>query len=354
MLSLAETEHDVFHLQLEPRIIGGSNFSLPDHVTQIPWREPGRSAPRILYPWLRTELRALIQQIQPDVIHAGPIPSCAFLTASSGFQPLVSMSWGSDLLIDAKGGIWRWMAKYALQGTAICLCDCETVREAALSLGMPADRIVVFPWGVDLELFHPSGPNIDLRGRLGGDDQLVLISTRAWEPLYGIADLIQAFILAAHRNQNLRLILMNDGAERKTILPSLESAGVLDRVHFAGWVPENELPAWFRTADVYLSASYSDGSSISLLQAMACGLPALVSDIPGNLEWIDPRFNGWTFPVGDIEALSDQILSIANDPSLIESFGAKSRATVESRANWKRNFGTLLEIYQLARSMEVS
>lgn len=352
--SLVVTEHEIFHLRMESQFLGSASIRLPDNVEEVLWSESGRGTHRLLYPFLRSDLRSLLQQIQPDVIHAGPIQRSAFLTAFAGFHPLVSMSWGSDLLVEAQSGVGKWMAEYALNRTSVCLCDCETVREAAQQLGMPADRIIVFPWGVDLDLFNTSGTGENMRKKLKWEDNLIFISTRAWEPLYGVAELIQGFILAAAENHNIRLILTNDGSERNTIISSLEGAGVMDRVLCPGWIPESDLTAWFRTADIYLSASHSDGSSISLLEAMACGRPALVSDIPGNLEWVDPRFNGWIFPVGDVEALAAQMLSIADDPSLKESFGAKSRAIVESRANWDRNFGLLIEAYHLARSMEVA
>ncbi len=66
----------------------------------------------------------------------------------------------------------------------------------------------------------------------------------------------------------------------------IAAAGLEGRVQFAGNVPEDEMVTHFQASDVYISASHSDGSSVSLLQAMACGLPVIVSDIPGNREWV--------------------------------------------------------------------
>ena len=79
----------------------------------------------------------------------------------------------------------------------------------------------------------------------------------------------------------------------------VRESGLEDKVHFAGQVDYVDLPKYYRVAHLYLSASIVDGSSVSLLEAMSCGIPALVSDIPGNREWVVPGRNGWLFPTGD-------------------------------------------------------
>ena len=108
--SLAESGQEVFFLRLERRGRQLEDRPLPPSVTQVPWR--GGQAPfrwRDL-PALLPALRGVLAQVRPDVLHAGPIPTVGFLAALSGFRPLVSMSWGSDLLKEAVqplGGNWR-------------------------------------------------------------------------------------------------------------------------------------------------------------------------------------------------------------------------------------------------------
>ena len=91
-------------------------------------------------------------------------------------------------------------------------------------------------------------------------------------------------------------------------------AGVIDRVEFGGRVSQADLPRWYRKSDLYVSPSHVDGSSVSLMEALACGLPALVSDIPANKEWVQEDRNGWLFPDGDADALAEKILWIAARP----------------------------------------
>ncbi len=344
--ALSKTEHDIFYLPLE-RIKSSESRKLPGSVQMVHgW---GHTEPVSVFdvPLLRRRLRKLLGEIRPDVVHAGPVQKSAFLTALAGYQPLVTMSWGSDLLMDAQRGMGRCAARYALSRSAVLVCDCKAVRDVAVNLGTPEDRVVIFPWGVDLNHFNPD-QSADVRKVLGWESDFVLISTRAWEPLYGVDVLIDGFIDAARIEANLRLLLLGVGSLEPVIRSKLENAGMLDRVHFAGQVGYDDLPDHYRSADLYISASYSDGSSISLLEAMACGVPALVSDIPGNREWVTPEKEGWWFIKGDPRSLSEGILmSLRNRKALYKMAGA-ARQITEKRANWQENFISLLDAYSLA------
>jgi glycosyltransferase involved in cell wall biosynthesis len=81
------------------------------------------------------------------------------------------------------------------------------------------------------------------------------------------------------------------------------------------------------------------------MEALACGLPALVSDIPANKEWVRENVNGWLYPDGDVDALSLRIVAIAAMRNRLKRIGGAARATAERRADWRKNFATLLKTY---------
>lgn len=114
----------------------------------------------------------------------------------------------------------------------------------------------------------------------------------------------------------------------------------------ASQVPESVLADYFAEADLYVSATSCDGSSISLLQAMACGLPAVVADAYGNREWVKPGENGWLFPPEDDQALAKAILqALAADDARRIAREANIRIT-RARADWGRNFPLILGAYE--------
>jgi glycosyltransferase involved in cell wall biosynthesis len=344
--ALAATSHRVFFLRLERSGPQREDRALPPEVTLVSWR--GGQAPARLrdLPALLRDFRRVVGEVQPDLVHAGPVQNAAFLAALAGFRPLVTMSWGSDLLLDADRSLaMRWKTRYTLRRSSVLAGDCEAVRRKAGEYGFPPERVVLFPWGVDLETFTP-GREDELRARLGWQDAFVLLSNRAWEPLYGVDVVARAFVQAARQNPNLRLLLLGNGSQAGALRSILSDGGVLERVHFGGQVKNSELARYYRTADLYLSASHSDGSSVSLMEALACGCPALVSDIPTNREWIEEGVQGWLFPDGDAAALGQAILSATAAP--LAEIGAAARALAERRANWSHNFRRLLQAYELA------
>ena len=205
--------------------------------------------------------KEVFRRVRPDVVHAGPIQKSALLTTLAGYHPLVSMSWGSDLLMDARRGIGRWGAKLTLNRSDALLCDCQAVKEQAQALDMSSERIVVFPWGVNLSHFHPQG-SAETRQKLGWGSDFVLLSVRMWEPIYGVDLLVKAFVQAAKCLPNLRLIMLGDGSQRTLIHELLADAGLEGRVHFAGMIANASLPDYYRSADLYISASHSDGLSL--------------------------------------------------------------------------------------------
>lgn len=351
--ALAESPHTILSLRLERRGRQLEDRPLPPQVQQVQWR--GGQAPARLAdaPALLADLKRVIRQVQPDVIHAGPIQSAAFLAALSGFHPLVSMSWGSDLLMDA-GRDWKMRAatRFTLLHSTVLAGDCEAVRARAGEFGFPAERVVLFPWGVDLQRFSPGEPG-GLRQRLGWEDAFVVLSLRSWEPLYGVDVVVKAFCTAAAREPRLRLLLLGGGSQAGVLRQMLAQHGLLDRVHFGGQVRGDDLPAYYRAADLYVSASHSDGSSVSLMEALACGLPVLVSDIPGNREWIAPGEEaGWLFSDGDFSALAEGILGAAKGETDLQARRRAARALAERRADWKQNFQQLLRAYDLARELD--
>jgi glycosyltransferase involved in cell wall biosynthesis len=238
-----------------------------------------------------------------------------------------------------------------LKRTDVLVADCETIAQLAVAHGFPRERIVTFPWGLDLAQFSP-GEDDSLRERRGWQDNFVLLHTRSWEPLYGVDVFIKAFIQAARQRPELRLYLLGNGSQAGMLRQMLLQAGMLDYVHFGGQVKQTDLPRYYRAADLYVSASHSDGSSLSLMESLACGTPALVSDIPGNREWIEPGVAGWLFKDGDPDALAQGILQAVEQRKSLKTIGQNARKLAEERADWSKNFEKLLEAYEKAIKRE--
>lgn len=361
--ALARTKHRIFYARLDGTGSVSEGRPVPPLIEQVPW--VGGERP---FRWrnllrLVRDFRRVIRETKPDLVHAGPIQTCAFLSVLSGFRPVLTMSWGFDLMQDAdRNAWWRSVTRYTLARSTFFTSDAIVTRDRAIALGMDPRRTLVFPWGVDLREFAPA--RIQTRSAIKGrlrppyragtgsarrlrmPDDLVLLCNRSWEPRYGVDVLARAFVVAAARNPRLSLILLGGGSQTQLIRTILSHPGTALHVLYAGRVPAAEVAPWYRRADVFVSPSHIDGSSVSLMEALASGLPALVSDIPANKEWIQEDVNGWLFPDGDVDSLADRILAIASTPANLGRLGKAARKTAEDKADWRRNFLVLLKAYE--------
>jgi L-malate glycosyltransferase len=355
LTALTQTGHQIYYLRLEQHSQQLEDRPLPPQVEIVHWAGGQRPARWQDGPRLLADLKRVLREIKPDLVQAGPLQTCALLVALAGFRPLVSMSWGSDLLLDADRSAWnRWATRYILAHSAAMVGDCAPVRQKAVAYGMPDERIVTFPWGVDLQHFSPDGTSGVQRHAIfpvlssPNTAPFILLSTRGWEPVYGVDVIARGFVLAAHEHPELQLLMLAGGSQAGLLRQIFQQGGVSDQVHFPGQINQAELPHYYRSADLYVSASHSDGTSISLLEAMACGTPALVSDIPGNREWVQPSVQGWWFPDGDAQGLAQAILAAIQQRAGLAEMGSAARRLAEEKADWEKNFPHLLKAYEIA------
>ncbi|MGC2248618.1 MAG: glycosyltransferase family 4 protein [Terriglobales bacterium] len=308
-----------------------------------------RSASTGPYRELLPQFQSVVKQLRPALVHAGPIQSGGYLAALADFHPLLLMSWGSDLLIEAeRNSEWKQATEFALQKADAFFCDCDAVRQRANNFRMFSDsQVVQFPWGVKQGVFSPVGPlpPADRFERTAGTT--TFIYTRSYDPLYGTDVLLDAFRRARSTNPSLRLLLLGNGSEDQGIRSFVQACGLNDAVSLLGPQPAEELPMWFRAADAYISCAKSDGTSISLLEAMATGLPVVVTDIPSNREWVTEPENGWLAPAGSPEGVAHRMLQVANlTTQERKTISERNQRVVAERADWDKNFPRLLEMYE--------
>jgi glycosyltransferase involved in cell wall biosynthesis len=251
------------------------------------------------------------------------------------------MSWGYDLVMDAEKSAWmRWVTRYTLKRSAFFTSDAKVSRDKAVAFGMNPEKTVIFPWGVDIEHFTQKAFE---RSKV---QTFTLFCNRTWESIYGVDILARSFVNVAAVHPDVNLILLGGGSQAARIRQILLNGGVLDQVHFGGHISQADLPRWYHMADLYISPSHVDGSSVSLMEALASGLPCLVSDIPGNREWIEDGVNGWLFRDGNAADLTEKILNAIKKRQSFKKISEVARMTAEDKADWKKNFGKLLEAYE--------
>lgn len=338
--AISDGGHEVHFVQLEGNRRQVESRSVPENVNQVIWKGGREPFKWRKLPALVMDFKRLLRDLKPDLVHAGPIQTCAFIAVLAGARPLLTMSWGFDLMDDVhKSWMWEFATKYTLKRSTFFTSDANVTKDKAVAYGMNPEKTVVFPWGVDLDHFAKKEERENNEG-------FVLFCNRSWETRYGVDVLARAFVKVARQRDDVRLLLLGGGSQGAHIRKILQSGGVEEYVTFGGQISQTDLPRWYHMADLYISPSHVDGSSVSLMEALACGLPCLVSDIPANKEWVIEDENGWLFRDGDANHLAEKILAAMNQREKLPEIGEAARRSAERRADWKKNAAALMEVYR--------
>ncbi len=281
------------------------------------------------------EVRSRLVQAAQDgdlsPVLAGPLSTVASHLLGIP-QRLVGLSWGFDLLDPHASPM-------DLSELDHVIVDSPASAKVAESSGVSPGNTSTIYWGTDLDTFTPEGPRIDLsRFRVPAHARVVL-SLRAHEDLYRVVDVIDAWLGVLSRHPDAHLLLGNEGGLTPALERHVQELGIGGNVHFIGRIPEADLAPLLRSADLYVSTSPVDGTSVTMLQAMATGCPVLVTDIPGNRNWIQIDSTGYLYASGDALSLSSAIDTALNDAETAKQqmLAATALDSVRDRADWTRN-----------------
>jgi glycosyltransferase involved in cell wall biosynthesis len=297
------------------------------------------------------ETISIIKKIKPDVILTQGIQVHGLFSVLSGIRPILLMPWGSDWAIVAhKNSAMRLLSRYVVNHVDLVQIDCEVGKRTILELSQgkvkPQD-ISVFPQGIELDVFKPKAEiRKSLRDQLEWNDKKVLIMTRQLKPIYGIDVFLKAVAQIIKEVPDVRALIVGDGPlelELKTLACSL---GLSESVRFIGRVDREELVNYLNAGDIYVSTSYSDGTSLCLLEAMAVGLSAVVTDVPANLEWIENGYNGFVARRGFTDDVAEALQKLVNNSSLCRTFGDRNLTIAKERADWDKNFDKMLRMFE--------
>ncbi len=325
-----ERGHEVILATLEP---SGEDRHPEEHVL------PARSSVQAFqYLLAAPALARLVRKFRPQLVNAHFVSGYGFLAALvPSARPLAISAWGSDILLNPeKSRLHRFRTRFALRAARLVTCDAENLSGALQGLGVGSSRILEVPMGVDPRLFYPADKETFVQIP-GERHPLRIVSTRRLEPVYDIETLLRAAVVLKGRGLDFRIEIADQGSDRARLENFRDESDLKDRVRFTGELSQAELAGVLREADIYVSASLSDSTSVSLLEAMACGIFPVVTDIAGNRQWVVQGRNGLTFPPGDFCRLAECLDQAVKDSDLRLKAREANIELIRRKALWEDN-----------------
>ncbi|MBI1722489.1 MAG: glycosyltransferase [Gemmatimonadetes bacterium] len=287
-----------------------------------------------------------VRATRPDVVHIHSAWYKAALAAHlAGVERVIYTEHGRE---HDDPPLMRWLDRLAARWTDIVVPVSDRLNAyLRTELGVSPDRLRTIENGIDTDVFVPGETSPALRAKLGiPGGASVLGSIGRLEPVKAYERLIDAFatLRAEHRLERpLVLVICGHGSQREALEVHARTLGVADAVRLPGWV---DTPAeFYRMLDVFALTSLSEGTSVSLLEAMACGIAPVVTNVGSNAALLGPELAEQVVPAGDREAFVRVAHATLASPERRAEVGRSARRRVVTRYSLDRFLAEYEELY---------
>ncbi len=287
------------------------------------------------------KVKQIIKAINPQALHALYATSYGLLGALSGFHPYIVTPLGSDVLISPKqSSIYRFILKYVFKSADIITSMAPHMKESMLELGSKNEKIKDIMFGINTDIFNKNNRSISTT-------DFVICSTRNFEPVYNISHFLRSIALIKGKIPHLKVNIIGDGSLKENLIQLTKELQIDDVVRFYGKVPQSEVVSILSQAHVFVTVSLSDGNSLSLIEAMACGTYPVATDILANKQWITDHVNGRFVAINDIDGLAECLLDVYKNYNLIiDKAMLESDKLIAEKGTWQINMAKMNKIYE--------
>ncbi|HCE45599.1 MAG TPA: hypothetical protein DET40_18820 [Lentisphaeria bacterium] len=291
------------------------------------------------------KLRELISREKPDVLIGYRVTSYGYLCASTGFHPLVLAAQNEQITYLPKPNLIRRKILEYFAGKAIAKADLihawgDNMLPRLKELGADEKNILVMHRGIDLGLFKPSESK-------PVNSSPVFISSRALFPEYRINRMLEAFGQVLKKIPSAILKVIGEGPERIGLMLLAQSLDISEKVEFSGRLSPKDVAGTLQNSDIYVSIIESEGVSSSLLEACACGVYPIVTDMPASRALIENGGNGTLIkPEISIPELAETMIKTAGNIEMRENAIKMNHEMIKDKFDFRKNTGKFLDVYK--------
>jgi sugar transferase (PEP-CTERM/EpsH1 system associated) len=295
----------------------------------------------------------LLRALSPDIVHTRNLSAIEgqFVAAAAGIHARIHGEHGRDVFdLHGKNRKYNLLRKLALPLVGHYIAVSRDLEQWLINtVGTPPHRVSQIYNGVDSALFHPrEGVRHIGPAGFAAESDLVIGSVGRMAEVKDYPNLVRAFIrlleIEPSARQRARLVIIGEGVSRETCLNLLREASAEQ----LAWLPgeRTDVAELMRNMDLFVLPSLGEGISNTILEAMACGLPIIATQVGGNPELVEDSRTGMLVPVSDPECLAQTLLKYFRNESMLESQGRAGRARIESHFSMQAMARDYLSVYE--------
>jgi len=295
--------------------------------------------------WTESQFKECKQNVAPIIssLHGSWLGERDGLRTAAEQKEAAVWANPNDLAILLTAGHYSKFERAAVNGSDVCVANSHATKEDFLErYSPPADwNCQVIHWGVDTEMFHPSG-----EAKNTETNQILAVGRLAARKGYG--SLLRAFAQVNQKNPETKLLIVGRGSLKKRLVKQAKRLGISSSVRIDSGMPFDKLAEEFRNADLVVYPSYYEGQGLIPLEAMASGTPVATVNHGPLPEMVDDSV-GALFTMADTDSMSSAILGLLDNPEGLETRGTKGRERVLKNFTFGQNAEDFSQIYsQLA------
>ncbi len=286
-------------------------------------------------------LKRIIKNFKPNVLHAHYATSYGLVGALTGFKPFIISAWGTDVMkFPQKNFVAKSILKYNFKQADVLCATSETIKTYIEHISKK--EIHVVPFGVDTNHFKKQS----ISSPIFEPQHFVIGSIKPLESLYHVDLLVHSFAEVHAQFPHARLLIIGEGSEYENLEKLVSILHLNEVVHFTGRIPFDKVSHYFNQLQVLVNISQYESFGVSVIEAMACEVPVIVSDTGGLQEIVHHTELGLKVPVGNKEATTEAICQLIQSPERCQTLGKNGRAHVLAQYDWKINLQQMIHIYK--------
>ena len=284
----------------------------------------------------------VVKKINPDIVHVQTIflALSGLLIKKFLHKPYVVYGRGSDVYLS-----WRFknlISKPILKNADAIIALTEDMKRGIQKI-WDRDAFVV-PNGIDLDRFENLSRE-EFRKRLKIEEaEKIIIFVGGLRPVKGVKYLIEAMKIIIDKNRNTKLFIVGDGEEREYLENLVRNLNLEKHINFIGQVPNEEVREYMAASNVFILPSLSEGFPVTVVEAMASGLPIVATNVRGLPEIVKDGENGFLVEPKNLEEIADKVLLLLKNEELRKRISKRNKEEVK-KYSWKNIVEKLEDVY---------
>jgi glycosyltransferase involved in cell wall biosynthesis len=288
---------------------------------------------------------------QYQILHAHLAFGPAFVATLMGKllnKKVIVKLGGSNAIGDIQASMKTWRGRIRLNAIRkwadVIIALTNVMRDEAIQAGIPASRIRLIDNGIDSQSYKSSTLEKEKAKKIiNSEDNTLILFVGRLDPVKSLPTIIEAMKIAITTQPTLKLIIVGDGPQKRSLEKLVNALSLHDYVEFTG--NKTDIKAYLQASDIFVLPSLTEGISNALLEAMASSIACVATPVGGNLEVLENAKYGLMPPVGDVQAWAQVLIDLGSNENLRRQFGEKAKERILTKYDFNVVGNRYIKLY---------